>query len=764
MKASGKRSWRPRPSMSRARTGYALPLMGLVLRCAPLRVVALCGWILAATTSPAAALTKGQQWFVDNGMQIMGLIGNPQRGLPFHLTTYQAMGYTTQLWEWATDPAQLTTSWGRWVGDSSQMPAVGGESSRMSTLRHLGLGDEPNLSDQAVRNAFVAWYGAAHANPTFNGVLLWNNNYGGQVNDAALGDFIVRARPDMISFDTYPYAPGSQPAGGSPTNWYGDLRRYRQHAMDTGTPLGVYRQTYSSPTGEPRTRAVSASELSFQTFAALAFNAKSLQDFTYNFNQTLFDPAQGGDNQITPLGTAAQAINAEAKRLGPALVRLRPIVDPTLPNWTSSIVFIRGKSANATTYNRVPIGFVADAQSPAYTDWVRGRNDPYMLEPTAATNLGTMNLGLPGDVIISWFRVLDEGMDGSWTDETYFMVTNALADMNGTPADMRQRVLLRFDFGASGVSQLQRIDRTTGLLEDVNLTPVATNHHLSLELDGGRGDLFKFKTGAPFVGFPPPPFARTSFGEPPLDTATFTPGPGNTELGFQTTWASSGGLDPLAGVVTSGSSPSSPIFTHRSVDAVTVFDTVDLVGHVDVSVSLLARVRNTTYEMGDLLRIHVTNDVDQIDLLNQSGAGLNALATLDYRTYSTMVPSDWTRAKLVITSVGNSSMGAEQYDFDEIQFSGTALSFQRGDSNGSDDGLDLSDAFHTLEFLFREGAAPRCLDAADANDDGSVNLSDAVFTLLFLFAGGSPPPHPFPGCGSDSTSDTLGCRSLGSCP
>ena len=67
----------------------------------------------------------------------------------------------------------------------------------------------------------------------------------------------------------------------------------------------------------------------------------------------------------------------------------------------AAILLIRGKNTNATTYNRVPIGFVADAQSPAYTDWVQGRNDPYMLEPITATNLGTKNLGLPGDVIVT---------------------------------------------------------------------------------------------------------------------------------------------------------------------------------------------------------------------------------------------------------------------------------------------------------------------------------------------------------------------------
>jgi autotransporter-associated beta strand protein len=306
----------------------------------------------------------------------------------------------------------------------------------------------------------------------------------------------------MISFDTYPYAPNSQPTGGSPTNWYGDLRRYRQWGMDTNTPVGTYRQTYSTPNppSSPLTRAVSQSELSLETFAALAFNAKFLSDFTYNFNgTTLF--SGGGDNGITPLGTAAQAINAEVKRLGPALVRLKPVIDQTTPSYTSSMMFIRGKNTNASTYNAIPIGFVPDPQNNTYTDWVQGRNDPYLLEPATATNLGTKNNSLPGDVVISWFRVMDESFDGPYADERYFMVTNALADMNATPAQTQQSITLNFNFGGSGITQLQRLSRSSGQVEDVNLTPLGgSNYSLTLTLDGGRGDLFKFKDGAPFVG------------------------------------------------------------------------------------------------------------------------------------------------------------------------------------------------------------------------------------------------------------------------
>jgi autotransporter-associated beta strand protein len=460
--------------------------------------------MIAAASSSAQALPKGQQWFVDNGIQITGLIGNPAGGNPFHLSTYQSMGYTTEVWEWVTDPSQLTMSWGRWVTQVSNLPPVGGESSHMSTLRHLNLGtpdgDEANLNDPTVRNQQVTFFNQAHANSAFNSVLLWNNNYGGQVNDASLGDFISRAQPDMISFDTYPYAPNAQPAGGSPLNWYGDFRRFRQWGMDTSTPLGFYRQTYASPGGAPSTREISQSEMSLQTFAGLAFNAKFISDFTYNFNgNTMF--SGGGDNNITPLGTAAQTINAEVKRLGPALVRLKPVIDQTTPSYTSSMMFVRGKNTNASTYNAIPVGFIADPQNNAYTDWVQGRNDPYMLEPTTATNLGSKNNSLPGDVIIAWFRVMDESFDGPYTDERYFMVTNGLADMNATAAQTQQSITLSFNFGASGISQLQRLSRSTGLVEDVNLTSLGgSSYSLTLTLDGGRGDLFKFKDGAPFVG------------------------------------------------------------------------------------------------------------------------------------------------------------------------------------------------------------------------------------------------------------------------
>ena len=49
---------------------------------------------------------------------------------------------------------------------------------------------------------------------------------------------------------------------------------------------------------------------------------------------------------------------------------------------------------------------------------------------------------------------------------------------------------------------MQRLSRDSGLVEQVPLIyDGTTKYHLSLTLDGGTGDLFKFNDGAPFVGF-----------------------------------------------------------------------------------------------------------------------------------------------------------------------------------------------------------------------------------------------------------------------
>lgn len=99
-----------------------------------------------------------------------------------------------------------------------------------------------------------------------------------------------------------------------------------------------------------------------------------------------------------------------------------------------------------------------------------------------------------------------------------------------------------------------------------------------------------------------------------------------------------------------------------------------------------------------------------------------------------------------------------------IQAQGLQFQFRRGDSN-VDGKLDISDATHTLGFLFI-GSPPAlpCEDASDSNDDGKVDISDAVSSLGFLFLGSDPPKEPYRDCGRDPTEDDLSCNEFPACP
>jgi hypothetical protein len=89
--------------------------------------------------------------------------------------------------------------------------------------------------------------------------------------------------------------------------------------------------------------------------------------------------------------------------------------------------------------------------------------------------------------------------------------------------------------------------------------------------------------------------------------------------------------------------------------------------------------------------------------------------------------------------------------------------FLRGDADAS--GLvDLTDAISILRGLFvGEADSLTCERSADADDTGALDLTDAIFLLGHLFLGGTPPPHPHPACGLDSSADALTCESHPSC-
>jgi hypothetical protein len=134
------------------------------------------------------------------------------------------------------------------------------------------------------------------------------------------------------------------------------------------------------------------------------------------------------------------------------------------------------------------------------TTGISGADD--YLTGVSATNISSANNGLRGDVVVGFFKVLHESYDGdSYFNQKYFMVTNGLSDGSATAAQTQQTIHLTFNFGSSGITSLQRLSRTTGQVETVSLVSDGGGvYHLDLTLDGGTGDLFKYNTGAPFVG------------------------------------------------------------------------------------------------------------------------------------------------------------------------------------------------------------------------------------------------------------------------
>jgi hypothetical protein len=461
--------------------------------------------LLSASIAAAEGLSKGHRLLIEHGLQLQGMV---TRDDLFHLETYKGAHYTSVNFLWQPDMKLLGPApgfpWATWVGDASQMPPAEGK------LLALQFGDEKDLNNPKVRDEMIAWFQSAKAK--YPDTILYANNFGGQVNDAALDDFLKRAAPDMIAMDTYPFRSDYttrkpiQPPGGSPTNWYSDLRRYRQHAMIRNIPLATYVQTFNSVQDYDKTvyRDPSRSELRLNTFAALAFNVKYLTGFTYNTGAaSLFNGP--GDTNPTALYEEQKITNRMAKNLGPALVRLKPVPDAKTPDqWTTGMMIIRGRHGPAPgVLNDLPIGFVPDGASADYSDWESGRNDPY-LRGWSVANTGKTNSGLSGDVILSWFHVLDESLDGdAHRGEVYLLITNGLSDMTGAPEDCRQAITLNFAFGSTGIAAVQRLSRETGTVEEIELPLVpgaGDRRKLVFELEGGTSELIKFKTGAPFVG------------------------------------------------------------------------------------------------------------------------------------------------------------------------------------------------------------------------------------------------------------------------
>ena len=459
---------------------------------------------MPASAQAVEGLSRGHNILLQRGLQIQALsfiptnppasgIFNPSLWDQSHFTTIHfwhgtytstanAYGYPADRMPAAPGPAWGMTDYGK-PGDlhTSADPYA-------SQLVSYQYGDEQDVTTAAEVATLQSAMALMHANHP--NAITYTNQWGTQHTSAQIQTYMRQVQPDMLCFDTYPF--NGNVTGGSPTTLYRDMQKYRLLGLagNDGTgakpiPVAVYTQTFTY--SGVNNHVVSESEIRLNNFTAWAFGCKFVDSFVYE--------ASDADSSVTPIlfsgaGTAnpttqfyqVAETNRQSLNLGPALVRL-----------VSTDVHMKlGRHGSGTT-NSLPSG-VSSFDSTA---------SPY-LKGISATNLGSKNIGLAGDVIVGSFKPLDASFTNTgYATDPYFMIVNGLSDENGSAADCRQRIHLDFDFGTSGINSLLRLNRDTGLVETVALVHgVGSQYSLELTLDGGTGDLFKFNNGGIFVPEP----------------------------------------------------------------------------------------------------------------------------------------------------------------------------------------------------------------------------------------------------------------------
>jgi hypothetical protein len=361
--------------------------------------------VSTAAHAQLANLDKGHRILIERGLQIQGQAFYRPEDLgvssySFDPQPFLDANFTTVNWQWAPRHgfAPADFPWGRWTNtdEADLMPAELPYKSSMVTFLS---GEESNLNNPAVRTRWQNWFAAAQ--PNFPDTILYTKQLAFDASHNSLLAYMSQSQPDMLFMNSYRWK-----VGNTEGTWhlFSDMQRYRKYALlghdATGTrpiPYGTQTQTFH---GEGLYRDPSESELRMHHFGAWAFGYKVTSAFTYNYGtSSLFTPGHNTANP-TPTYFQLQEINRQGQNLGPALVRLL----------STDVRFVNGyNSAGGVNPNPIDI-----------PNWTQGAGDPY-LRSFAVANIGNKNNGFAGDVLLSWFKPLDESLDGAaYNDEGCF--------------------------------------------------------------------------------------------------------------------------------------------------------------------------------------------------------------------------------------------------------------------------------------------------------------------------------------------------------
>lgn len=461
-----------------------------------------------------SSLSKGYQRYLNTGLDLKTVVHIPLISGQFQDAIWYQSGFTSMnlhkyvYEQWLGDgvvrlpQAPNAIPFSNWIYDADNDVVVINPA-YMPYLRELQYADEQEITEAnlpAIASA-VATLKSRYPNAliyTNQGVSASGWSVSNGITPTVLKNYQAAVQPDMLSFTEYPFRwqgtgyPAQDYEGGSPTSMYVHMEMYRKAGLagndgtgNTPIPVSMYVQTFADTSLNGRLP--TESEFRLQQFAAWAFGMRAIDTWVYirtEDDEGLF--FEGRTQTPTAAFYQYAELNRQSSNLGPALVKLI----------SSDVRMSMGQhknTSNVTVTNTLPSGMTA---------WNSTADE--FLKQVTATNMGTLNDGLKGDVIVGFLNPLDASLvEPGAEDDTYFMVVNGLTDENGSAAACSQMIRLDFDFADSGITQLLRLSRLTGLVETVELiSDGGSLYHLNLLLEGGTGDLFKYDTGTAFVPEP----------------------------------------------------------------------------------------------------------------------------------------------------------------------------------------------------------------------------------------------------------------------
>lgn len=335
-------------------------------------------------------------------------------------------------------------------------------------------------------------------------VLVHNNQFRSteginQWPEDVMRRYFREAKPDLLTLDTYHFDIHETPGYNFPKRVADSIALYREIALGgydgTGYSPVVFGQymlgyvTGKEPFSggeDDEAYLISESQINLIPFTTVTMGGKWLNYFRW-LERRRFGLIYDINGNKRPQFYYYADMARELNNIGDHLVRLN----------STDVYMVQGQHR---------VGGIMNVTNPLPTKFGAWNSsvDQYITNIDVA-NVGTVNNGLAGDIMVGYFEPLNgltDDMKALFTSDNpeYFMILNGLVNSDGltgveadkvTCEDSKQRITLTIDLGNRTPDSLKRVSRQTGEVETVALTQVSgSTYTYEFELGGGKADLF----------------------------------------------------------------------------------------------------------------------------------------------------------------------------------------------------------------------------------------------------------------------------------